>query len=71
MTPTKATASSVAGKANHKPVIFPIYANINVIGMITTNPLNNEIIFAGPAWSVDVKYMDRIIFHPAKTQAEK
>lgn len=52
--PTKATKHSVTGKESHTPVIFNIKDRKNAIGIIIKNPLDNEMICAGKAFSVDV-----------------
>lgn len=53
--PAKVTKHSVMGNDSHMPVISNKDDRKNTIGMITKNPLENEIICAGRAFSVDAK----------------
>lgn len=69
--PAKATKHSVIGKDSHTPVILKKYDIKNAIGIIIKNPLDSEIICAGKAFSVDVKYADMIILKPANGTAVK
>ena len=69
--PAKATKHSVAGKESHTPVIFNIKDRKNARGIIIKNPLDNEMICAGRAFSVDVKYADIMILNPANGIAVK
>ena len=69
--PAKVTKHSVTGKESHTPVIFNRKDRKNAIGIIIKNPLDNEIICAGRAFSVDVKYADIIILNPTNGIAAK
>ena len=69
--PAKVTKHSVIGKDSHTPVIFNKKDRKNAIGIITKNPLESEIICAGKAFSVDVKYEDIIILNPTNGIAVK
>ena len=65
------TINSVIGNAHQTPVIAPIHDNKNAVGIITKNPLNKEILWAGSGCSTDVKYIDIMILNPANGQAKK
>ena len=69
--PANVTKHSVTGKESHTPVIFNIKDRKNAIGIIIINPLDNEIICAGRAFSVDVKYADIMILNPTNGIAAK
>lgn len=69
--PAKVTIHSVIGKDSHMPVVFNNKDIKNAIGIIIKNPLDSEIICAGKAFSIDVKYADRIILKPTKGIAVK
>ena len=69
--PIKVTKHSVIGKDNPTPFIFNKNERKNAIGIITKNPLDSEIICAGRAFSVDVKYEDIIILYPTNGMAVK
>ena len=69
--PAKATKHSVTGKESHTPVIFNIKDRKNAIGIIIKNPLDNEMICAGRAFSVDVKYADIMMLNPTNGIAVK
>ena len=63
--PVSAQTSSVAGKASQTPVIPQRPDMKNAMGMMSTRPLNREMMWAGTACSVEVKKMDRMILSPA------
>ena len=63
--PVSAQTSSVAGKASQTPVIPQRPDRKNAMGMMSTMPLNREMMWAGTACSVEVKKMDRMILSPA------
>lgn len=69
--PAKVTKHSVIGKDSHTPVIFKTEDRKNAIGIMTKNPLDNEIICAGKGFSVDVKYADIIMLNPTNGMAVK
>lgn len=69
--PTRATKHSVMGKDSHTPVIFNKKERKNAIGIITKKPLDSEMICAGRAFSIDVKYEDTIILNPTNGIAVK
>ena len=69
--PIKVTKHSVIGKDSHTPVIFNKNDRKNAIGIIIKNPLVSEMICAGRAFSVDVKYEDIIILYPTNGTAVK
>ena len=69
--PAKVTKHSVIGKDSHTPVIFNNKDRKNAMGIKTKNPLDSETICAGRAFSVDVKYADRMILNPANGIARK
>ena len=69
--PAKATKHSVIGKDSHTPVIFSKKERKNAIGIITKKPLDSEIICAGKAFSIDVKYEDIMILNPTNGIAVK
>ena len=69
--PAKVTKHSVTGKESHTPVIFNIKDRKNAIGIIIKNPLDNEMICAGRAFSVDVKYADIMMLNPTNGIAVK
>lgn len=69
--PAKVTKHSVIGKDSHTPVILNKNDRKNAIGIITKNPLDSEMICAGRAFSVDVKYEHIIILYPTKGMAVK
>ena len=53
--PVSAQTSSVAGKASQTPVIPQRPDMKNAMGMMSTRPLNREMMWAGTACSVEVK----------------
>lgn len=69
--PAKVTKHSVIGKDSHTPVIFNKKDSKNAIGIITKKPLESEIICAGKAFSIDVKYEDKTILNPTNGIAVK
>ena len=69
--PTKATRHSVIGKDSHTPVILNKKERKSAIGIITKRPLDSETICAGRAFSIDVKYEDKMILNPANGIAVK
>lgn len=69
--PAKVTKHSVTGKESHTPVIFNTKDRKNAIGIIIKKPLDNEIICAGKAFSVDAKYTDRTMLNPTNGIAVK
>lgn len=69
--PVKVTKHSVTGKESHTPIIFNIKDRKNAIGIIIKNPLDNEMICAGKAFSVDVKYEDIMMLNPTNGIAVK
>lgn len=70
-TPITLTISSVNGNALQTPAMPPVEDNNNAMGIIIKNPRKTEIMWAGRAYSVEVKYMDNIILNPANRQAVK
>ena len=69
--PVKVTKHSVIGKDSHTPVIFNKKDRKNAIGIIIKKPLDSEMICAGRACSVDVKYADIMILNPTNGIAAK
>ena len=69
--PIKATKHSLIGKDNHTPVIFSRKDRKNAIGIIIKKPLDSEMICAGRAFSIDVKYADIRMLNPANGIAVK
>ncbi len=69
--PVKVTKHSVIGKDSHIPVIFSKKDRKKAIGIIIKKPLDSEMICAGRAFSVDVKYVDIMILNPTNGIAVK
>ena len=69
--PVKVTKHSVIGKDSHTPVIFSKKDRKKAIGIIIKKPLDSEIICAGKAFSVDVKYADIMMLNPTNGIAVK
>ena len=69
--PPKVTKHSVIGNDSHTPVIFNKKDRKKAIGIMIKNPLDSEMICAGQAFSVDVKYADIIILNPTNGTAVK
>lgn len=66
-----AVTNSAAGKDIHTPVISQSLAKRKAIGIIKISPRRKEMIWAGNAFSTEVKYMERMILNPAKTRDVK
>ena len=69
--PVKVTKHSVIGKDNHTPVISNKKDRKNAIGIIIKKPLDNEMVCAGSAFSIDVKYADIMMLNPTNGMAVK
>ena len=69
--PVKVTRHSVIGKDNHTPLILHKNDRKNAIGIIIKKPLDSEMICAGRAFSVDVKYADIMMLNPTNGIAVK
>ena len=69
--PVKVTKPSVIGKDSHTPVIFNKKDRKKAIGIIIKKPLDSEMICAGKAFSVDVKYADIMMLNPTNGIAVK
>lgn len=66
-----ATINSVTGNDNHTPTIAKRLDIKKAAGNIITTPLSIDIINAGIALSVDVKYVEITMFKARKGVAKK